>query len=76
MVQGILNTEEEVSSVLRDVTELIARDSFHQNWPNLMESLSKAVESDDPVTTYRIFRTASPIFKKIRFMTRSDTLYS
>lgn len=76
VIPGILSTEEEISSVLRDITELIARDSFNENWSTLMETLAATVKGDDPMTTYRIFRTVSPILKKIRFMSRSDTLYT
>lgn len=76
VIQGILSTEEAISSVLRDITELIARDSFNANWETLMETLATTMQDDDPMTIYRIFRTVSPIIKKIRFMSRSDTLYT
>ena len=34
------------------------------------------MEANSPEATYRLFRTAQPIFKKIRFMYRSDSLYT
>ena len=65
-----------ISDILGDIVELIARDDYDKNWESLLPDLSKALEADDPIVTLKVFKTANPIFKKIRFMYRSDKLYT
>jgi hypothetical protein len=47
---------------------LIARDDYDKNWETLLPDLCKSLEADDPVVTLKVFKTAHPIFKKIRYM--------
>ena len=64
---GLVSTAEEVSIVLSSIIEMIARDDFDLNWPNLMDQFAQGLNSDDPTITMRILRTADTITKKIRF---------
>lgn len=76
LIPAILVVEDSISVNLGSVVELIARDKYEENWKNLLPDISKGLETNSPEATYRLFRTAQPIFKKIRFMYRSDSLYS
>ncbi len=64
---GLVSTAEEVSVVLSSIIEMIARDDFDLNWPNLMDQFTEGLNSEEPQTTMRILRTADTILKKIRF---------
>ena len=65
ILRGILDTHEEISPLLGDLVEMIARDSFDLNWPELIPGCAEALKTEDPIAALRIFRTLSPIFKKI-----------
>lgn len=55
---------------------MIARDSFHEKWPSFVPDLINGLKQDDPITTMRVLRTFSPVLQKIRYMYRSDDLYT
>jgi len=75
IVRAVYQAPDHVSIILSDICELIARDSFHEKWPTFVPDLIEGLKQDDPDITMRVFRTFSPIMKKIRYMYRSDTLY-
>ena len=75
-IQGIVACEDRVSEILSDIVEMIARDDHNLKWPQLLPSLREQANTSDPVILLRVFRTAAPIFRKIRFMPRSDKLYT
>ena len=74
-VQKLLSVDDLIAASMGDIIELIARDSFDQKWQELMNQFTQAIALNDPVKSLRIIQTANPIFKKIRFMPRSDALY-
>jgi len=76
LIQAILGVEDSISVNLGSVVELIAWDKFEENWKKLLPDVSASLAGNDPEATYRLFRTVQPIFKKIRFMSRSDALYT
>ena len=57
------------------MVELIARDDFNVNWPDLIPQLVEQCWESTPEITLRVFRTMNPILKIIRFLSRSDKLY-
>lgn len=75
LMKALYITPDNISIILSDVCELIARDSFHEKWPSLIPDLIEGLKHDDPNITMRVFRTLSPILYKIRHMYRSDSLY-
>lgn len=62
--------------ILSDICEMIARDNFHEKWPTFVADLIEGLKQDDPMNTMKVFRTFSPVVKKIRYMYRSDDLYT
>ena len=76
IIPALVQLDFAISDILGDIVELIARDDYDKNWESLLPDLSKALEADDPIVTLKVFKTANPIFKKIRFMSRSDALYT
>lgn len=76
IIPALVQLDFAISDILGDIVELIARDDYDKNWESLLPDLSKALEADDPIVTLKVFKTANPIFKKIRFMYRSDKLYT
>lgn len=76
IIPVLISQDFAISDIVGDIIELIARDDYDKNWENLLPDLCKALEADDPIVTLKVFKTAQPIFKKIRFMYRSDKLYS
>lgn len=76
IMRAVYMTPDNISLILSDVCELIARDSFHLKWTTFVPDLIEGLKRDDPDTTLRVFRTFSPVLKKIRHMYRSDDLYT
>lgn len=76
VMKALYMTPDHISLILSDVCELIARDSFHEKWPSFIPDLIEGLKQDNPDITLRVFRTLSPIMKKIRHMYRSDALYT
>lgn len=71
-----MGTPDNISILLSDVAEMIARDSFNKNWPNFIADLVSFLDVQQPVQCQRVFRTLSPVFVKIRNMYRTDDLYT
>lgn len=76
LLKAVYGTPDNVSLILSDVCELIARDNFPEKWPNFVPDLIEGLKQNDPIITMRVFRTFSPVMKKIRYMYRTDALYT
>lgn len=76
IMRAVYATPDNISLILSDVCEMIARDSFHLKWKTFIPDLIEGLKRDDPDITLRVFRTFSPVLKKIRHMYRSDDLYT
>ena len=76
LIKAIFQTENQVSLLLSDVAEMIARDSFNKNWSNFISEFKAEMADHNPIKYQKVFRTLSPVFVKIRNMYRSDELYT
>lgn len=76
LISTIFETPDNISFLLSDVAEMIARDEFNKKWPNFIPDLVAGLEGYDPIKCHRVFRTLCPVFTKIRNMYRSDELYT
>lgn len=54
---------------------LIAKLDFPDNWQNLLPELVQKFNSPDPAVTNGVLLTANSIFKRFRYVQRSDELY-
>ena len=75
-MKALYSTPDNMSLILSDVCEMIARDNFQEKWPSFIPDLVEGLRQDDPIITMRVFRTFAPVLKKIRYMYRSDELYT
>jgi exportin-2 (importin alpha re-exporter) len=76
IMNALYTTPNNISLILSDVCEMIARDSFNNTWPSFVPDLIEGLKQDDPVITMRVLRTFSPVLMKIRNSYRSDDLYT
>lgn len=72
----LYTTPDNISLILSDVCELMARDQFHDKWPSFLPDLIEGLKQEDPNITLRVLRTFSPVMMKIRHLYRSDDLYT
>lgn len=72
----LYSTPDNISIIVSDICEMIARDSFNQNWESFVPDLIEGLKKEDPIVTMRVLRTFSPCLIKIRHSYRSDELYT
>ena len=66
----------QIQSQLSESISLIAAVDYPQQWANLLQELVQQFNSTDPSVLIGILKTANSIFKRFRYVARSDELYT
>ena len=75
LVQLMCTVPSQIQAMLSESISLIAEVDFPKNWSNLLPELVQQFNSPDPKVFVGVLKTANSIFKRFRFVARSDGLY-
>ncbi len=76
VMNTLYTTPDNISILISDICEMMARNSFNENWTSFVPGLIEGLSQEDPIISMRVFRTFSPCVTKIRHSYRSDDLYT
>lgn len=66
----------QIQAQISEAISLIADVDFPQRWDNLLTELVQQFGSSDPAVVNGVLKTANSIFKRFRYVGRSDELYN
>ena len=75
LVQLMSTTPPQIQAQLSESISLIAEVDYPQNWHNLLPELVREFSSIDPAIVNGVLKTADSIFRRFRYVGRSDDLY-
>ena len=66
----------QIQAQISEAISLIAKVDYPHNWDNLLPELVQQFGSSDPAVVNGVLKTADGIFKRFRYVGRSDALYT
>lgn len=66
----------QIQAQVSEAISLIAKVDYPQHWDNLLPELVQQFGSSDPAVVNGVLKTANSIFKRFRYVGRSDELYN
>jgi len=75
LVQLMCTVPPLIQAQLSESISLIAAVDYPEHWQTLLPSLVEQFQSPDPVVVVGVLKTADSIFKRFRYVQRSDELY-
>jgi exportin-2 (importin alpha re-exporter) len=76
LVQLMCTVPAQIQVQLSESISLIALADYPEQWQNLLPELVQQFSSTDPEIVIGVLKTANSIFKRFRYVDRSDELYS
>lgn len=76
LVQLMCTVPPLIQALLSESISLIAEKDYPNQWTNLLPELVNQFNSPDVMTVIGVLKTANSIFKRFRYVQRSDELYS
>lgn len=76
LVQLMCTVPDQIQAQLSESISLIAAVDYPRNWDNLLPELVQQFNSADPLVLMGVLKTANSIFKRFRYVQRSDELYT
>lgn len=76
LVELMCTVPPQIQAQVSESISLIAEVDFPQKWDNLLPELVKKFNSPDSAVVNGVLMTANSIFKRFRYVQRSDELYS
>jgi exportin-2 (importin alpha re-exporter) len=76
LVQLMCTVPDQIQAQLSESISLIAAVDYPRNWDNLLPELVQQFNSADPLVLIGVLKTANSIFKRFRYVQRSDELYT
>jgi len=75
LVQLMCTVPPQIQAQLSESISLIAAVDYPNHWQNLLPELVQQFNSPDPAVVVGVLKTANSIFKRFRYVERSDELY-
>jgi exportin-2 (importin alpha re-exporter) len=75
LVQLMCTVPPRIQALLSESISLIAENDYPDQWSNLLPELVHQFQSTDLTTVIGVLKTANSIFKRFRYVQRSDSLY-
>lgn len=75
LVQLMCTTPGQIQAQLSESISLVAVADYPDQWQNLLPDLVQQFTSPNPDTVVGVLKTANSIFKRFRYVARSDALY-
>jgi exportin-2 (importin alpha re-exporter) len=75
LVQLMCTAPPQIQAQISESISLIAQVDYPQQWDNLLPELVQQFRSSDPAVVNGVLKTANSIFKRFRYVGRSDELY-
>lgn len=75
LVQLMCTVPPLIQVLLSESISLVAEQDYPDNWGNLLPELVQQFNSTDVMTVVGVLKTANSIFKRFRYVQRSDALY-
>ena len=72
----MVSVPKDIQAQISEAISLIAKVDYPAQWDNLLPELVQQFGSSDPTVVIGVLKTADGIFKRFRYVGRSDELYS